>query len=122
MLGVSHLSDFVSHPKPDPNGVLHMSWAKLQMKTSVDYNTDSQFLNWTLGGFNTHALHHLLPHICHIHYLDILPIFREVAHKHGITYMEMPYNQALVSHFRFLNKMGKQQDFQPNTFQSIVTN
>lgn len=101
VLGVSHLSDFVEHPVPDQNNKLDMSWPKLQMCTSVDYNADSKFFNWTLGGFNAHALHHLLPNICHVHYLEILPIFRELAQKHGLNYMEMPYIKSLASHFRF---------------------
>src|SRR5690606_36170132 len=55
VLGVSHLSDFVEHPIADENNKLNMSWPKLQMCTSVDYNADSTFFNWTLGGFNAHA-------------------------------------------------------------------
>jgi linoleoyl-CoA desaturase len=116
VLGVSHLSDFVEHPAPDQNNKLDMSWPKLQMCTSVDYNADSIFFNWTLGGFNAHALHHLLPNICHVHYLEILPIFRELARKHGLDYMEMPYSKSLASHFRFLKGMGTQQTFKPTTF------
>ena len=117
VLGVSHLSDFVSHPVPDQNNKLHMSWPKLQMCTSVDYNAKSVFLNWTLGGFNAHALHHLLPNICHVHYLDILPIFRELAIKHNLVYMEMPYKKSLHSHFRFLKMMGRNKTFIPATFE-----
>lgn len=117
VLGVSHLSDFVEHPVPDQNNKLNMSWPKLQMCTSVDYNADSKFFNWTLGGFNAHALHHLLPNICHVHYLEILPIFRELAQKHGLNYMEMPYGKSLASHFRFLKGMGTQQTFKPIPFE-----
>jgi linoleoyl-CoA desaturase len=106
VLGVSHLSDKVVHPLPDANGRLSMSWPKLQMLTSVDYNAGSVFFNWTLGGFNAHALHHLLPNICHTHYLKIVPIFRQTAKEYGIEYMEMPYHKALAAHFRFLKKMG----------------
>jgi linoleoyl-CoA desaturase len=87
------------------------------MCTSVDYNADSVFFNWTLGGFNAHALHHLLPNICHVHYLEILPIFREVAQKHGLIYMEMPYFKSLAAHFRFLKAMGSYQTFQPVPFE-----
>jgi linoleoyl-CoA desaturase len=83
-----------------------MSWPKLQMVTSVDYNAGSMFCNWTLGGFNAHALHHLLPNICHVHYVKIVPIFRQTAKEFGIEYMEMPYHKALMAHFRFLKKMG----------------
>ncbi|MFD2564449.1 fatty acid desaturase family protein [Aquimarina rubra] len=117
VLGVSHLSDYVIHPEVDSRGKLNMSWPKLQMCTSVDYNVDSTFLNWVLGGFNAHALHHLLPNICHVHYLKLLPIFREVAKKYNVVYMEMTYGQALKSHFRFLKKMGTQEEFKPLTYE-----
>ena len=82
------------------------------MCTSLDYNADSKFFNWTLGGFNAHTLHHLLPGICHVHYLNILPIFRELCEKHGLCYMEVPYKKSLASHFRFLKTMGN--DLCPN--------
>ena len=117
VLGVSHLSDYVQHPVPNHDNILGMSWPKLQMCTSVDYNADSPFFNWTLGGFNAHALHHLLPNVCHVHYLDILPIFRRVAKKHNIVYMEMPYWKSLLAHFRFLKGMGRNQHFQPVAFE-----
>jgi len=116
VLGVSHLSDFVQHPKADKEGKVDMSWAKLQMCTSVDYDAESTFFNWTLGGFNAHALHHLLPHVCHVHYLKILPIFRETAQKHGLVYMEMPYRESLLSHFRFLKMMGREKHVIPTEF------
>lgn len=118
VLGVSHLSDYVSHPEPDEQNQLDMSWPKLQMCTSVDYNAASVFFNWTLGGFNAHALHHLLPNISHVHYLEILPIFRKVAAKHGITYMEMPYRESLAAHFRFLKAMGRQHDITPRVYKA----
>jgi len=117
VLGVSHLSDYVEHPVADDDNKLSMSWPKLQMCTSVDYNANSTFFNWTLGGFNAHALHHLLPNICHVHYLEILPIFRDLAEKHGLVYMEMSYPKSLASHFRFLKGMGRNQLFTPSTFE-----
>lgn len=118
VLGVSHLSDFVSHPVPDEDNNLNMSWAKLQMCTSVDYNPDSVFFNWTLGGFNAHALHHLLPSVSHVHYLEILPIFRKLAKKHGLTYMEMPYQKSLAAHFRFLKAMGNNTKVNPVAYEA----
>lgn len=117
VLGVSHLSDYVRHPSPNEDGILNMSWPKLQMCTSVDYNSNNKFFNWTLGGFNAHSLHHLLPNICHIHYINILPIFEETAQKHNIVYMEIPYYRAFLSHFRFLKLMGIQQKLQPKIYE-----
>jgi linoleoyl-CoA desaturase len=116
VLGVSHVSDYVAHPVPDKDNKLNMSWPKLQMLTSVDYDAGSKLFNWTLGGFNAHALHHLLPNISHVHYLKILPLFRELCHKHGIVYMEMPYRKALASHFRFLYAMGRERSIKPIPF------
>lgn len=49
VLGVSHLSDYVHHPHPDDENRLPLSWPKLQMQTSIDYNAGSAFLNWTLA-------------------------------------------------------------------------
>jgi linoleoyl-CoA desaturase len=118
VLGVSHLSDYVQHPKPNNEGKLAISWPTLQMCTSVDYHANSTFLNWTLGGFNAHALHHILPNISHVHYLDILPIFIETAKKHEVNYMNMSYGQAYKSYYRFLYKMGRQQSFTPLTYES----
>lgn len=117
VLGVSHLSDYVHHPKPDDEGKLDISWPTLQMITSVDYNAGSRFFNWTLGGFNAHALHHLLPNICHVHYIDILPIFRGLCRKHGIQYMEMSYRSSLRSHFRFLRRMGTHVQLKPTAYE-----
>ena len=117
VLGVAHLSDYVEHPLPDSDGKLNMSWAKLQLCTSVDYNANSTFLNWTLGGFNAHALHHLLPNVCHVHYLNLLPIFRQLIDKHGLVYMEMPYPKTLVAHFRFLKAMGNSVHFKAVSYE-----
>jgi linoleoyl-CoA desaturase len=116
VLAVSHLSDYVQHPSADEHGKLPMSWPKLQMCTSLDYNSKSEFLNWTLGGFNAHTIHHLLPNICHIHYVDILPIFEELCEKYGLTYMEVRYRRSVASHFRFLKGMGNNENFKPLTF------
>lgn len=115
VLAVSHLSDYVHHPTPDEDGRLSLSWPSLQMCTSLDYNSQSRFFNFTLGGFNAHTVHHLLPNICHIHYVDILPIFKELCSKYGMTYLEVPYRKSLASHFRFLKAMGNQQTFKPKT-------
>ena len=118
VLGVSHLSDYVAHPSPNEDGKLPISWPTLQMTTSVDYNANSTFLNWTLGGFNAHAMHHILPNISHVHYLNILPIFIDTAKKHRVNYMNMSYKESLSSYYRFLYKMGRQSSITPLVYES----
>jgi linoleoyl-CoA desaturase len=106
VLAVSHLSDETEHPLPDESGKMDHSWVLLQMKTSMDYNVDSHFLNWTLGGFNAHTLHHLFPNVCHVHYPEMIPILRQTAEEFGIHYNEAPYPKAVALHFQFLKRMG----------------
>lgn len=117
VLGVSHVSDYVSHPLTNDKNELNMSWPTLQMRTSVDYSVNSKLFNWTLGGFNAHSLHHLLPNVSHVHYLNLLPIFSQLAEKHEIIHMEMPYFQSLKAHFRQLKRMGSQLNPQPRSYE-----
>ncbi|RQO79342.1 hypothetical protein DBR40_02990 [Pedobacter sp. KBW01] len=117
VLGVAHLSDYVSHPVPDAQNKLSMSWPMLQLLTSVDYHAESKFLNWTLGGFNAHAVHHLLPNVCHVYYPKIIPIFKALVKNHKLTYMEMSYGESLASHFRFLKVMGKNEHLIPTQYE-----
>lgn len=106
VLIISHLSDYVEHPVPDETNTLNTSWAKMQLTTCVDYGVNNRFFRWTLGGFNTHTIHHLFPDVCHVHHHALIPIVRELSEKHGIDYMEISYPEAVRSHFRFLRKMG----------------
>lgn len=106
VLIISHLSDYVVHPTPDEGNNLNVSWAKMQLTTCIDYGVDSRFFRWTLGGFNTHTVHHLFPDVCHVHHRALIPMVRELAAKHGIDYIEVSYFEALRSHLRFLRKMG----------------
>lgn len=108
VLIISHLSDYVEHPTPDEANNLNLSWAKMQLTTCIDYGVNSRFFRWTLGGFNTHAVHHLFPDVCHVHHRALIPIVRELAEKHDIPYIEISYGEAVRSHFRFLKKMGTQ--------------
>ena len=117
VLTVAHLSDYVVHPEPDHHNQLDMSWAKLQLVTSVDYHAESKFLNFILGGFNAHAVHHLLPNVCHVHYPAIVPIFKELAKKYKLPYMDMSYAESLRAHFRFLKLMGVGKTFKTASYE-----
>ena len=106
VLGVSHLSDRVAHPTPEQEGQLSLSWPSLQLITSLDYHSESRFLNFTLGGFNAHTLHHLLPTVCHVHYPKLVSIFHDTADEYGLPYNELRFGEAIASHFRFLKNLG----------------
>ncbi len=118
VMAVSHISDFTLRPEPGNGNKMALSWAKLQLLATIDYNPGSVLLNWTLGGFNAHTLHHLLPNVSHVHYVKLLPMFRELCKKHELPYMEMPYRKALASHFRYLKAIGTAYEIMPKTFKS----
>lgn len=106
VLIISHMSDYVVHPVPDDTNTLNTSWAKMQLTTCIDYGVENRFFRWTLGGFNTHAVHHLFPDVCHVHHKALIPMVRELSKKYEIPYIEVSYGEAVRSHFRFLRKMG----------------
>lgn len=106
VLACNHQVDEISHFNNEDASTINTSWASLQMKTSLDYNPDSKILNFLLGGFNAHTVHHLFPSFCHVHYLKVVPVLRETAEEFGITYHETSYLKAMRSHFRFLKKHG----------------
>ena len=115
VLGLTHLTDYVLHPKPDEDGKLNMSWTTLQLKTSTNYCTNIKLINVLTGGFNAHVLHHLLPNISHVHYTDLLPVLLKLTRKHGVTYIQLSYVEMLRAHFRHLKLMGIQKEMVPKT-------
>jgi linoleoyl-CoA desaturase len=64
-------------------------------------------LNWYLGGLNYQTVHHLFPHVCHIHYPKIAKILAEVAQEYHVNYQVYDsFGSAIESHYRWLQKMA----------------
>ena len=83
-------------------------WARHQVEHTVDFARGSRLLNWYLGGLNFQVEHHLLPHVCHVHYRSISPIVEELCVKHDIRYnANRTLMLALRSHARWLREMGQ---------------
>lgn len=90
-----------------PGNTVDDEWAIVQVKTTVDFAPDNQFLNWYLGGLNYQVVHHLFPHICHIHYPKIAPILAQLCQEYGIEYNVYPsFTKALAANYRWLKIMG----------------
>jgi linoleoyl-CoA desaturase len=52
--------------------------------------------------------HHLFSKVCSVHYPQIHPLVRSIAHKHGVPYNEAPtFRQAVISHLHMLDRLGK---------------
>lgn len=93
-------------PNPESNEI-DDEWAIFQVRTTVDFAPNNSFLNWYLGGLNYQVIHHLFPHICHIHYPKIAPILAELCADFGVKYnIYSTFREALAANFSWLKLMG----------------
>jgi len=94
-------------PVPTPPG-RDVEWAEHQLRTSVDFAPGNPLLTYFLGGLNYQAIHHLFPHVSHVHYPALRPIVAEVCEAHGVPYRTIPtFGEAVKSHYRWLRRMGR---------------
>lgn len=104
----THVGEHSSFPESEESESLGHSWAAHQVITTTDFATQNVLLTQAFGAFNHHAVHHLFPHICHIHYPKLTPILVEVAAKYGIPYTcEHSWTRSALSHWRLLRSRSK---------------
>jgi len=112
---LAHVVDKAEFPRPDAQGSMPDEWAVHQMRTTVDFATDSRFLTWALGGLNFQAEHHLFPRISHVHYPDLHPLVEKKAQELGYELRSYPTMwAALVGHYRHMKAMA-----QPETEETV---
>jgi linoleoyl-CoA desaturase len=105
----THVGEDANFPEPNEEYVLPHSWSFHQVLTAADFGTNSATINLLFGGFNHHVIHHLFPHICHVHYPQLTPILIEVAEKYNYPYRSKKYLlSAVFSHFKLLKRNGEQ--------------
>ncbi len=104
----THVGEDANFPEPNDENILPHSWSYHQVITAADFGTKSYTINLLFGGFNHHVIHHLFPHICHIHYPDLTPILIETAEKYDLQYRSKKYLfAAVLSHFKLLKRNGQ---------------
>ncbi|MBS3775870.1 MAG: acyl-CoA desaturase [Bacteroidales bacterium] len=105
-----HILPDSAYPLPDENGNLENNWLVHQLTATSDYAPNSRVFTWLLGGLNYHAVHHLFPNICHVHYKKISPIVKEITAKYGVTYRAQPtFFKAIGNHAKMLKLLGQGQ-------------
>ena len=105
---LAHSVQDTDHPLPDEEGNIQNAWAIHEMSTTANFATDNKFINWYVGGLNFQVEHHLLPHICHVHYPEIAPIVKETADEFDVPYLENDtFGQAVKSHLDLLYQYGR---------------
>jgi len=107
---VAVLGHFVlntSFPKPNDNDEIETTWSEHELEATIDFAPTSRIIHWITGGLNTHVAHHLFPKMCHCHYYEITPIIKEYCLANGYSYRQESLKGAIVSHFKYLNKLSK---------------
>jgi len=106
-LVISHLNSETAFPKIDEDGYLPFDYYGHQLAVSLDYHPTSRVANWIFGGFNSHTAHHLFPHLPHTVYTTVSPAIKKIALKHNLPYHEKSIPEAIASHYRYLQLLGK---------------
>ncbi|MFO0645522.1 MAG: acyl-CoA desaturase [Polyangiales bacterium] len=106
---LAHCADTAEFPAAPPDGsVICDDWAAHQVDTTVDFAPRNPALTWFLGGLNYQVEHHLFPKVCHLHYPALSAVVADTAAKHGVRdRCHATLRQALASHFRHLERLGR---------------
>lgn len=105
---LAHVVDQAEFPCPQADGRMADEWAVHQLRTTVDFATNSRFLTWALGGLNFQVEHHLFPRVSHVHYPALHRELQQhcAASGHPVrSYATLM--QALAAHYRHLRSMGQ---------------
>ncbi|MGX7666510.1 fatty acid desaturase family protein [Flavobacterium pedocola] len=105
---ISHLCLETEFPKVDENGELPYDYYEHQLAVSLDYHPENKLANFIFGGFNSHTAHHLFPNMQHTLYTQITPLIKEKTKKYNLPYHEKSIPEAILSHFKYLKKLGSQ--------------
>jgi linoleoyl-CoA desaturase len=106
---MAHVVEGLEQLQPNGEGIIESGWAEHELRTTSDFARNNLFLNYYIGGLNFQIEHHLFPHICHIHYINIAPIVERTAKEFGLSYHLKPtLKSALYSHCRKLKELGRQ--------------
>jgi len=101
-----HLTEEAVFPTVDDMGVIDHSRFTHNIDTTTDFACNSKLMNWFFGGFNTHAIHHLFPKICHVHYIELTKILKKTLAEYDYPYKERSLSGAIISHYYFLKNLA----------------
>jgi linoleoyl-CoA desaturase len=106
---LAHILEIADFPAPQGNPQhIENEWAVHQVQTTANFAPRNWLLNFYVGGLNFQVEHHLLPHICHIHYARLSPIVRQTCEEFGIPYHSYrTWRAAFVSHWRELRNLSR---------------
>lgn len=101
----SHLFEQTQYRTPI-DGTIQEDWAVHQLSSTLDFAPRSRVANFLFGGFNTNAVHHLFPKVCHIHHVQLTRMLEQHAAARNLIYHRTSLLKAVRSHFRVLKRLG----------------
>ncbi len=105
---MAHIMPSLEFPVADEDGQIDNNWTVHQLLTTTNFCPDNKVFTWLVGGLNFQVEHHLLPHVCHVHYRNLAPIVKKTAEEFGIPYHSKPtLIQALRAHVQMLYDLGR---------------
>jgi linoleoyl-CoA desaturase len=106
----THFSTEAEFPIVGTDGRLSHGFALHVLKTSVDWNPNSRWAAFLVGGTNAHVAHHLFPRLPHVLYRPIARIIADTAKEFGLRYNSTTLRGMIAAHFRFLHAVGRSAD------------
>jgi len=104
---VTHVYEGTTYPLPDEDGNIDNNYALHVLETTADFSRHNRIGSWLMGGINIHVIHHIFPHVCHVHYPALTKILKEVCDEFGIEYQENPNLWvALKKHYQILKHLS----------------
>lgn len=105
---MAHVVEGMAEPLPDDSGVIHNQFYIHQLETTSDFGQSKSLLGWYIGGLDFQAIHHLFPHISHVHYPELALIVQDTAAEYNQPYnSQRSFFTAYTSHIRTLKRLGK---------------
>lgn len=78
-----------------------------QLSVTNNFSVKNRLLTWN-GGVNLHVIHHLFPHIPHVHYPLLQPVIKNFCEEHNIIYNQFSsIKQVMRAHFSHLRNLSK---------------
>lgn len=103
----AHIMPSIDFPTPDEDGLIANDWTIHQLATTCNYAPRSRLFSWFIGGLNYQVEHHLMPHVCHVHYRKLSHIVARTASEFGLPYhTKRNFLIALRDHARMLHRLG----------------
>ena len=107
----NHFTENSDFPELDEHGYISNNYVKHVFQNTSDYARKNPIACWAIGGLNLHMIHHMYPHVCHVHYPALTEILRTTAKEYGLVYNEnKSLTSAFIAHLKWIKKLGREDD------------